>query len=170
MTQNRVPCSGGTERCEPVDVAQHVHCVARHSKATAEQLAKNLRVGRDWFIKKTAGANPCDTPAWLMQALARETGRTDHIEALANETELLVCYRLDKSATRSDAQLADLLREFGESVSAFGDLLAKCRRSPELFEKARREWREVVNTGEALMARMAEEEAEARPRPQAVAR
>lgn len=170
MTQNRQPCSGGIERCEPIDVAQHVHCVARHSNATAEQLAKNLRVGRDWFVKKTAGANPCDAPTWLMQALARETGRTDHIEALANETGLLACYRLDRVAARTDLQLSDLLREFGESMTAIADLLAKSRRSPELSARARREWREVVNTGEALMCALDDSHEEERPRPQAVAR
>jgi hypothetical protein len=165
VNQNRVPCVGEREPCVPKNVAQYVHCVARHSDRKAEQLAEDVQRSYDWLIKRTTGAMPCDTPAWLMQALAKFTGRTDHIEALAREANL-VCYPLPKGQGRSDRQLADLLREFGEFMTAFADRLSRAHASADDFAIAKKEWRDVVNTGEALMNSV--EQIDVRPRPQMV--
>lgn len=151
MTVNRVPCSLGVERCDPRGVAEHTHCVARHSEKGAQKLAESIGVGYDWFTKVTSDSGKAVSPAWLMLALAINTGRTEHIEALAHEAGL-VCYQLPKGHTSTDRQTADVLREFGEWLAVMSTRISDGAVDEDDITAIDKEWRDAVNVGEALMS------------------
>lgn len=165
MTVNRSSCTLGTERCEPRSVAEHTHCVARHSEKAAQKLAENIGCGYDWFTKATSDAGKAITPSWLMLALAINTGRTEHIEALAHEAGL-ICYPMPKGHTSTDRQTADVLREVGEWLTVLSTRIADGTVDDDDIAAIDKEWRDAVNVGSALMDTLRSRVQ--RPRPQAV--
>jgi hypothetical protein len=88
-TQNRAACRLGYPKCDPANLAERVHCVARHSAIDAHAISERLGCSYDWFIKVTADGGRAAAPAWLLLALAVVTGRTDHLAYLAHEAGLL---------------------------------------------------------------------------------
>lgn len=167
MTVTRKPCSLGIERCNPRNLAEHIHCVARHSEIPAKELAERIGIPYDWFVKRTSDSGRAEAPTWLMVALAIHTGRTDHIEAEAHSADL-VCYRMPKGNTPTDRQTADVLREIGEWLTVLSTRIADGTVCEDDIAAIDKEWRDAVNVGSALMDTLRARVE--RPRPQAVAR
>lgn len=165
MTVTRKPCSLGIERCHPRNLAEHIHCVARHSETPAKELAERIGVPYDWFVKRTSDSGRAEAPTWLMVALAIHTGRTDHIEAEAHSADL-VCYRMPKGNTPTDRQTADVLREIGEWLTVLSTRIADGSVCEDDIAAIDKEWREAVNVGSALMDTLRSRVE--RPRPQIV--
>lgn len=167
MTRNRSTCSLGTERCEPRNVAEHTHCVGRHSEKKAEELAKSIGVGYDWFTKATSDSGRPVAPAWLMLALAINTGRTEHIEALAHEAGL-VCYRIPVGNTSADLHTADAIKDFGEFLGELAHSLADRRVTQDEADRVREEGRQAIARIAALIDVVQDTVSNERPRPQMV--
>lgn len=165
MTANRSSCNLGVERCQPRNLAERIHCVARHSHVPAKELADRIGVPYDWFVKRTSDSGRADSPSWLMVALAIHTGRTEHIEAEAHSADL-ICYRMPKGATVTEKQTADVLKEFGEWLAVLGARLADGDVNEDDVAAIDKEWREHINVGAALMDTL--KARVQRPRPQAV--
>lgn len=165
MTVTRKPCSLGIERCHPRNVAEHIHCVARHSDIPAKELAERIGVPYDWFVKRTSDSGRAEAPTWLMVALAIHTGRTEHIEAGAHSADL-ICYRMPRGTTPTEMQTADVLKEFGEWLTVLGSRLADGDVSDDDMAAIEKEWHEHLNVGAALMDTL--KARVQRPRPQIV--
>jgi hypothetical protein len=165
MTVNRSACTLGIERCNPRNVAEHTHCVGRHSEKSAQRLAEGIGVGYDWFTKATSDSGKASAPAWLMLALAINTGRTEHIEALAHEAGL-ICYRVPKGETPTEKQTADVLREFGEWLTVLSTRMSDGNICDDDIAAIETEWRQHLNVGAALMDSL--KARVSRPRPQIV--
>jgi hypothetical protein len=167
MTVNRSSCTLGTERCEPRSVAEHTHCVARHSDKAAQKLAENIGVGYDWFTKATSDSGKAVAPTWLMLALSINTGRTEHIEALAHEAGL-VCYRMPAGKTSADLQTAEAIQEFGEFLTELARSLADRRVTQDEADRVKEEGRQAIARIAALIDHVQDIVSEERTRPQAV--
>jgi hypothetical protein len=169
MTQNRVPCTLGVEKCSGRTLVDRIFCVARHSETPARTLAQNVGYDYERFTKRTSDSLPrAEAPTWLMLALAKHTGRTEHIEALASEAGL-VCYRKPTGNSSTERKAADVLREVGEFLTALADRAGDGDDvSHEDVDVLMREWRDVVNVGSALVDSLKERVREERPRPQIV--
>jgi hypothetical protein len=165
MTVTRKPCSLGIERCSPRNLAEQIHCVARHSDISAKELAERIGVPYDWFVKRTSDSGRAEAPTWLMVALAIHTGRTDHIQAEAHSAGL-VCYEVPKGTTPTDKQTADVLREFGEWLTVMATRIGDGIVSEDDIVAIAKEWHEHLNVGSALMDTL--KARVERPRPQIV--
>jgi hypothetical protein len=169
MTQNRVPCTLGVEKCSGRTLVERIFCVARHSKTPARDLAQNIGYDYERFTKRTSDSLPrAEAPTWLMLALAKHTGRTDHIETLAREADL-ICYRKPTGNSSTERKAADVLREVGEFLTALADRTGdRDGVTREDMDVLMREWRDVVNVGSALVDSLNEQVRDERPRPQIV--
>lgn len=130
MTHTRATCTLGHTKCRPENLAQHVHCVARHSHLDARALAERIGCGYDWFIKVTADGGRAAAPAWLCLTLAVLTGRTDHLAYQAHEAGLLTFHPSIGPAGRSPA-LSPLVRTFAAVVEEFEAMHADHVVTPE---------------------------------------
>lgn len=118
MTQTRATCTLGHAKCTPANLAQHIHCVARHSQLDAHALAERIGCSYDWFIKVTSDGGRAAAPAWLCLTLAVLTGRTDHLAYQAHEAGLLTFHPSIGPAGRTPA-LSPLVRRFAAVVEEF---------------------------------------------------
>ena|SRR5688572_29674358 len=100
-----------------------------------------------------------------MLALAINTGRTEHIEALAHEAGL-ICYRVPKGETPTEKQTADVLREFGEWLTVLSTRMSDGNICDDDIAAIETEWRQHLNVGAALMDSL--KARVSRPRPQIV--
>jgi hypothetical protein len=117
MNQTRATCRLGKDKCDPQNLAQWVHCVARHSEMDAHAVSERLGVGYEWFVKRTAENGRCETPAWLMLALHAITGRDEHIAYQAREAGLITYS--PQFAGRAASSLSPILRSFTSFVESF---------------------------------------------------
>lgn len=122
MTQTRATCTLGHTKCTPANLAQHIHCVARHSALDARALAERIGVSYDWFIKVTSDGGRAVAPAWLCLSLAVLTGRTDHLAYQAHEAGLLTFHPAIGPA--STPALSPLVRQFARVVEQHEEMYA----------------------------------------------
>lgn len=148
MTHTRATCMLGRDKCTPENAAQGIHCVSRHTPGLdARELCRRIGCSYDWFIKVTADGGRPIAPAWLLLALAANTGRTEHLATLAHDAGLLT-YRPSTAASLSGA-LGPVLRQFATVVEEFETMHADGRVDP--FE-ARRFTRECTQMAALLLA------------------
>jgi hypothetical protein len=125
MNQTRATCRLGKDKCDPKNLAQWNHCVARHSELDAHAISERLGVGYEWFVKRTSENGRCETPAWLMLALHAITGRDEHIAYLAREAGLITYS--PHIGPRAATALSPMLRAFAAFVETFEDAHADNR-------------------------------------------
>lgn len=121
MTQNTKACALGVHRCEPRNLAEVVHCVARHSGIDTHHLADALEVDYATFIRWTEPNGLCQMPARKFALLANITGRFDHIAWIASDAGLIVL----KQAAAVSA--GDRVRELLDIADQVGRLAATDR-------------------------------------------
>lgn len=121
MTENKKACALGVHPCQPRNLAEAVHCVARHSRIDTHHLADALEVDYSTFIRWTEPSGLCQMPARKFALLANVTGRFDHIAWVASDADLVVV----KRATAASA--GERVRELLDVVDQVGRLAATDR-------------------------------------------
>lgn len=114
MTETRTSCTLNRGRCEPRNLTEAVHCVARHSGIDTHHLADQLGTDYATFIRWTEPNGICQLPGRKFAQLANLTNRFDHIGWIAADAGLVVSARV-KATTASDRvrELMDIAEQVG---------------------------------------------------------
>lgn len=121
MTETRTRCTLG-RACEPRNLAEAVHCVARHSAISTHELADRLGIDYGRLVKWTEPNGRCTLPGRLFGPLAIHTGRADHIAWVAREAGLLVAEPAGPAHTDDPSlELLDIVERLGRLAAADRD-------------------------------------------------
>lgn len=124
MTQTRMTCALRV-KCQPRNLTEAVHCVARHSAIDAHRLADGLEVDYPTFLRWTDPSGLCQMPGRKFAALAQLTSRFDHIAWLAADADLVVARRIASvGGSNRVKELLDIAEQTGRLAAADRDASA----------------------------------------------
>lgn len=124
VTETTHTCALGRRACQPRNLTEAVHCVARHSGIDTHALAERLEADYATFIRWTEPNGICQLPARKLAALAQHTGRFDHLSWIAIEAGLFLSRRLGTANETCDRvhELLDIGEQVGKLCAADRDL------------------------------------------------
>jgi len=122
MTQNTAACALGRQKCQPRNLAEAIHCVARHSGIDGHHLADLLEVDYHVFVRWTEPNGQSQLPARKLAALAHHTGRTDHIAWIAADAGLSVATLPATVSTNRVKELLDICEAIGHLAATDRDV------------------------------------------------
>jgi 2-polyprenyl-3-methyl-5-hydroxy-6-metoxy-1,4-benzoquinol methylase len=154
MTQTTATCALGRQKCEPRNLAEVIHCVARHSGVDTHRLADLLETDYPTFVRWTEPNGQSQIPARKLAALAQHTGRFDHLAWIASDAGLTVAPLAPVAGANRVKELLDICESFGQLAATDRDADVNgidAQERAQLLDRLRAMKKEVAEYEQALV-------------------